>query len=328
VKIKREDVVAAYRIFLNREPENEDAIKYWLEQDSISELRNTFLRSAEYRSRMNLGSIPSMSGLEPKMISEIDKDIAKEDLEAIFEKVQGEWHRLGEEDPLWAVLSLEKYHESTRSDIIDEFYSTGFGDIDVIEKTLIRNEISLPAQATVLELGCGAGRVTSHLAKKFEKVIGVDISKTMLEVAKKRFMEENIDNASFLLLNTVDEFDKLPKCDLLFSFIAFQHSPPPVISRAIRGAIRSLNINGVAIFQVPTYIPNYKFTAHEYLRSSNMNAFLHSSQEYEMHAVRQCDLFKIIDAEGGRVLEVYEDIKMGPEYPTATSNTFLIEKIR
>jgi len=37
----------------------------------------------------------------------------------------------------------------------------------------------------VLELGCGYGRVLKKLCKKAKKVIGIDISKTSLELAKK-----------------------------------------------------------------------------------------------------------------------------------------------
>lgn len=328
MKVTRADVISAYRIFLNREPESEQAISAWLDQDSVSEMRGVFLGSAEYREREKLGNTPSMSGHEPRMISEIDSDIDKETLSKVFAKVQGVWTKLGEEDPLWAVLSLEKYRHANRKDALDDFYLTGSGDVGLIEKTLIRNGITLPEGQTVVELGCGVGRVTSHLSRKFANVIGVDISKSMIDAATSHFDANNITNASFKLLSEVDDYSYLPKCDLLFSLIVLQHSPPPVISVAVRGAIRSLNLNGVALFQVPTYIPGYKFIASEYISTPAQVGHLHPSQSYEMHAIRQCDLLKIINEEGGRVLEMYEDDKMGPHYPTATSNTILVEKIR
>ncbi|PKE30420.1 hypothetical protein CWS43_12415 [Rahnella sp. AA] len=328
MKITRSDVISAYRIFLNREPENEQAISAWLDQDSVSEMRGVFLRSAEYREREQLGSTPSMSGLEPLMTSEIDSDIDSEILDKVFNKVQNVWTELGEKDPLWAVLSLEKYRSANRKEALDDFYLTGSGDVDLIEKTLIRNGITLPEGQTVVELGCGVGRVTSHLSRKFSKVIGVDISKSMIDAARSHFDANNITNASFKLLNKVEDYSYLPKCDLLFSLIVLQHSPPPVISTAVRGAIKSLNLNGIALFQVPTYIPGYKFIASEYISSPAQDGHLHPSQSYEMHAIRQCDLLKIINEEGGRVLEMYEDDKMGPHYPSATSNTLLVEKVR
>lgn len=328
MKVKRADVISAYRIFLNREPESEQAISAWLAQDSVSEMRGVFLGSAEYREREGLGSTPSMSGHEPRMISEIDTDIDKETLSKVFAKVQGVWTKLGEDDPLWAVLSLEKYRYANRKEALSDFYSTGSGDVELIEKTLMRNGITLPEGQTVVELGCGVGRVTSHLSRKFAKVIGVDISKSMIEAATSHFKANNITNTSFKLLNETEDYSNLPKCDLLFSLIVFQHSPPPVISVAIRGAIKSLNLNGVALFQVPTYIPGYKFIASEYISLPSQDGHLHPSQSYEMHAIRQCDLLNIINEEGGRVLEMYEDDKMGPHYPTATSNTILVKKIR
>jgi 2-polyprenyl-3-methyl-5-hydroxy-6-metoxy-1,4-benzoquinol methylase len=328
MKITRSDVISAYRIFLNREPETEQAISAWLDQDSVSEMRAVFLRSAEYREREKLGSTPSMSGLEARMRSDIDSDIDKLTLAKVFEKVQKVWMQLGKDDPLWAVLSLEKYRNINRSEALQDFYLTGAGDAELIEKTLLRNGISLPENQTVVELGCGVGRVTSHLARKYSNVIGVDISKSMIDEAASHFSTQGIANTSFKLISRVEDFEQLPKCDLLFSLIVLQHSPPPVISMAIRGAIKCLNMGGVALFQVPTYIPNYEFIASDYISSPTEERQLHPSKSYEMHAIRQCDLMKIIDESGGRVLEIYEDDKMGPHYPSSTSNTLLVEKIR
>lgn len=45
---------------------------------------------------------------------------------------------------------------------------------------------------SVLELGCGTGRVTFPLAEKAKQVIGVDISKEMISKAKKQAKRENI----------------------------------------------------------------------------------------------------------------------------------------
>jgi ubiquinone/menaquinone biosynthesis C-methylase UbiE len=45
----------------------------------------------------------------------------------------------------------------------------------------------------VLEIGCGTGRVTIHLAKMNVKITGIDNSKSMLEQARKKASFENLD---------------------------------------------------------------------------------------------------------------------------------------
>ena len=46
----------------------------------------------------------------------------------------------------------------------------------------------------VLELCCGTGRVTEHLARKFMRVTGVDLSPAMLQRAKRLVQEQRLGN--------------------------------------------------------------------------------------------------------------------------------------
>jgi len=54
----------------------------------------------------------------------------------------------------------------------------------------------------VLELGCGYGRVLQKLCKKTKKVIGIDISKSSLELAKK-LLKGNL-NCQLFQMNAVN----------------------------------------------------------------------------------------------------------------------------
>lgn len=53
----------------------------------------------------------------------------------------------------------------------------------------------LPTQCkTVLDIGCGTGEFSRLLAKRFEKVVAIDLSPTMIEVSKQRSSQfSNID---------------------------------------------------------------------------------------------------------------------------------------
>ena len=178
----------------------------------------------------------------------------------------------------------------------------------------------------MLEYGCGLGRVTAHLAQGFRQVIGIDISLPMLQAAKRWMEQHAISNVSFQVLDSLEAIDALPRCDLFFSLIVLQHSPPPIISRIIRNAVACLNPAGVALFQVPTYLRNYRFNAREVLSGQASATFSAAHQQYEVHAIRQRDLFRIIREAGASLIEVIENSMLGSDYPGSMSNTLLVQK--
>ncbi len=51
----------------------------------------------------------------------------------------------------------------------------------------------LPSEGNILEIGCGTGTITIGLAEHGYKVTAVDLSEKMVEVAKKRILEEGLE---------------------------------------------------------------------------------------------------------------------------------------
>ena len=66
----------------------------------------------------------------------------------------------------------------------------------------------------ILELCCGTGRLAIPLAEKGFKVTGIDITESMLEVAKKKSRDENLD-VNWILGDIID-FNLGKKFDLIF----------------------------------------------------------------------------------------------------------------
>lgn len=108
-----------------------------------------------------------------------------------------------------------------------------------------------PAQMKVLEIGCGAGRVTRALARLFGEVHGVDISGEM--VARARQALAAFPNAHVYQNNGAD-LSVLPEgleCDFAFSSIVFQHIPSyTVIENYVRDVHRVLRPGALFKFQV------------------------------------------------------------------------------
>jgi ubiquinone/menaquinone biosynthesis C-methylase UbiE len=62
--------------------------------------------------------------------------------------------------------------------------------IDTLHKIALSKYLSSCKNERILDFGCGIGRLTSFLRKTGAKVIGVDITKEMIEKAKKKYPEE------------------------------------------------------------------------------------------------------------------------------------------
>ncbi|MBX3277929.1 MAG: methyltransferase domain-containing protein [Acidobacteria bacterium] len=105
----------------------------------------------------------------------------------------------------------------------------------------------------LLEIGCGIGRMTRHLAGLFGEVYAVDVSGEMIAQARERLNEyTNVH----LQETSGSDFSHLPdECiDCAFSAYVFQHVPErEVVMSNIRDALRVLRPGGVFKFQVNGY---------------------------------------------------------------------------
>ena len=86
---------------------------------------------------------------------------------------------------------------------------------------LIRSDGLLKNRNTILDYGCGTGRLMEFMANDFKKVFGVDISRTMIDEARERL--KNIMNV--YLAETDGQDIPLPagSVDIIFSYLVFQH---------------------------------------------------------------------------------------------------------
>src|SRR5690606_12903627 len=83
--------------------------------------------------------------------------------------------------------------------------------------------ISLTGTETVLDIGCGDGKITAEIAKKLPKgkVLGIDISPSMIQFAETAFPSNEYKNLEFILLGAEDiNFDN--QFDHVLSFTALQ----------------------------------------------------------------------------------------------------------
>ena len=127
-----------------------------------------------------------------------------------------------------------------------EFFRSG--EINVDNEILADPDI--PLNGRILEIGCGAGRMTRALAAIFNEVHAVDISAEMIALAERNLA--NIPNVHFYKNNGADLSElRSESFDFAFSYIVFQHIPSrEVIASYIREVHRCLKPGALFKFQV------------------------------------------------------------------------------
>jgi SAM-dependent methyltransferase len=319
--VSRDDVINAYRLILGREPENSVVIDDHLSAQSISVLRERFIQSPEFLGVASAANINVEDCFPSQTLPAIrvDCEASPDQLKALLDRIRLEWEHFGDSEPHWSVLT----HESYKQDLLEhnkaEFFESGKFVTEIIESFSSRQNITIPTNGACLELGCGVGRITIHLADLFKSVIGVDISKFHLDVCREELKCADINNVTLVCLDSPQHLEDLPKFDFFCSFIVLQHNPPPVIAYLLDIILNKLAQGGVAIFQVPTYRSNYSFNLEHYL---NNPAPLHM----EMHVLPQPQIFNIIERNNCRLVEVREDRWAEGLTPECISNTFFVVK--
>jgi cyclopropane fatty-acyl-phospholipid synthase-like methyltransferase len=108
-----------------------------------------------------------------------------------------------------------------------------------------------PRQMRVLEIGCGAGRITRALADMFGEVHGVDVSGEMVRLARAALASR--PNA-FIYQNNGEDLSVIPtgiEFDFAISTIVFQHIPSHgIIENYVRETGRLLRKGALFKFQV------------------------------------------------------------------------------
>lgn len=137
---------------------------------------------------------------------------------------------------------------------IDAFFDVGEQRAQELIDPVI-NQTPLPKKnLSALEVGCGVGRFSRALAKRFSNVCAVDVSEEMVNLARKFNPSDQYPNLQF---NTTDgnSISCLPVgcIDFAFSYEVFQHMPSvEVILNNLRDIRRVLRPEGIAFIHLRT----------------------------------------------------------------------------
>jgi ubiquinone/menaquinone biosynthesis C-methylase UbiE len=160
--------------------------------------------------------------------------------------VEYNWEKLAQDDPLWSILTVEE-KKGRRWDI-EEFLATGIKDVANITSRCTELGLEFSGHKA-MDFGCGIGRLSSAMLGYVDKVVGVDISTSMIDLGRKIHAGKPIE----FVLNKKDDLDQFSdsEFDLVFTLITLQHMPPEFEEKYILEFLRILRPGGLLIFQLP-----------------------------------------------------------------------------
>jgi SAM-dependent methyltransferase len=162
-----------------------------------------------------------------------------------LDKLKNAWEDLAGRDALSAILTDDS-KTGGKWDVA-EFMATGDAEIATVMSHLaaIRHLPDFTGRA--LDFGCGVGRLTQALARRFASCVGVDISQQMIQQADSL---NQYPHCRYIASST----ERLPFDDASFSFlysnIVLQHVPRPLAKNYLREFVRVLAPSGVLVFGV------------------------------------------------------------------------------
>lgn len=221
-----------------------------------------------------------------------------------LDQLKNDWEILAERDALNAILTDGSKSEG-KWDLV-EFMATGEAEIETVMHYLEGLKCTPDLAGTALDFGCGVGRLSQAIARRFAACIGVDISEQMIQRAK-------LLNRATCCSYMVNADDHLPFADASFSFvysnIVLQHVARRFATAYLREFVRVLAPGGVLVFGVQDSFAVSDLRSlfvrvrHVLHPRSRLNALLGRGGDMRMHClpdrlVRLClDKAKVIDVQ-------------------------------
>ena len=176
-------------------------------------------------------------------------------------KMKDDWNRRAVENACWYINTLRM--DQTE----EEFDQTGAEGVAqwILPELELLTQHADPRTLRFLEIGCGIGRMTRHLAAIFGEVHSTDVSGEMISRARARLAD--LPNVHLYETSGADVGPHPDNCfDIVYSIFVFQHVPTKeAIRSTLVDAWRVLKPGGLLRFQTngvtdPTFLVAEKDT--------------------------------------------------------------------
>jgi len=162
----------------------------------------------------------------------------------------------------------------------------------------VSKKLNLQSGSFVVEAGSNDGFLAEQFQKREYKVLGIDPSQCMVDLAKKRNVETMVD---FFNLNTGKKiFNRFGKAQLIIANNVFNHSDSPV--DFAKAAAELMASNGTFVFESPYWLSSFKVKKFDQIYHEHINYFTitSTSKILEKAGLKIADV-ELIDYHGGSI---------------------------
>lgn len=161
-----------------------------------------------------------------------------------------DWEHNAQADAHFAILSDSAHAERSWEDEPDRFMASGELEISRVMEFLEAAGIEPHFDGAALDFGCGLGRLTNALGRRFQTSVGVDISPTMVDRARAQCSAPGVS----FVVNQRDDLGQFDDAtfDFIYSNIVLQHVGNELQRRYLAEFCRVLAPGGLAVVQVPS----------------------------------------------------------------------------
>jgi len=160
------------------------------------------------------------------------------------------WEEWGEREPYFGVITDPRFRRAALTAEAKKFFFES-GDLHVKYVVgMIKQYLDPSFQLnSVLDFGCGVGRILVPFASISTEVVGIDVSSSMLLEARKNCDEHGYSNVR-LLISTEKPTLLGGPFDLVHSYIVFQHIPPYRGLELLKQLVTHIRPGGVGAFHI------------------------------------------------------------------------------
>lgn len=147
--------------------------------------------------------------------------------------------------------------------------------------------LGLRAEDTVIDLGCGTGGITVHLARGVKRVYAVDISQAMLDRCRYKCGQAGLSNVEFCQGGFLNYEHEAEPADAIISQVALHHLPDMWKQVAMLKCYDMLQPGGVFMladvvfsFAPRDYMPIIDKWVDDHVRQVGPEALTHIKEEF------------------------------------------------
>lgn len=172
-----------------------------------------------------------------------------------------QWERFGRMDPYYGVYAIEAMHRANLDDDARaRFFASGAAHVASVLESARRYALPDFTPRAVLDHGCGVGRLLVPFAERAQRVVGVDVSPSMLAEARRNCEARGLANVDLVSANRLGAL--APEFDLVHSHIVLQHIPPRHGEPILETLASLVAPDGVGVVQVPIAARHWIAHAH------------------------------------------------------------------